>query len=137
MTIQPLSLACQPAQVDSLLDSFILSKQFVPDNARRVRVCDELPLRLQRCARQVRRGVWRAWTDELHIWFVVAELIPEVSRELNRRALQVSFVDMDGRLASCAVWTLGRDRRWTLYDTHPVLQPQLQPSPRRRRPQEG
>jgi hypothetical protein len=125
MIVQLLSLACQPAQVDSLLDSFMLSQQYVPDNSRCVRVCDELPLRLQRCAQQVRHGVWRAWTDELHIWFVVAELIPEVSRELNRHALQVSFVDMDGRLASCAVWTLGSDGRWILYDADPALTPQL------------
>jgi hypothetical protein len=123
MIIQPLSVACQSAQVDSLLDSFILSQKYVPDNARRVRVCDELPLRLQQVARQVRHGVWRAWTDELHIWFVVAELIPEVSRELDRYALHVSFVDMDGRLASSAVWTLGGDGRWILYDTHPALTP--------------
>jgi hypothetical protein len=121
MVIQPLSLASQPAQVDSLLDSFILSQQYAPDNARPVRFCDELPLRLQRCARQVRHGVWRAWTDGLRIWFVVAKLMPDVSREVNRHALHVSFVDMDGRLASCAMWTLSRDGRWILYDAHPKV----------------
>jgi hypothetical protein len=119
MVTQPLSLGPKTTQVDSLLDAFIFSQQYVPGNARRVRFCDELPLRLQLCARQVRHGVWRAWTDGLRIWFVVAKLVPEVSREVDRHALHVSFVDMDGRLASCAVWTLSSDGRWTLYDAHP------------------
>ena len=119
MAIQPLRRASQPAQVDSLMDDFILSQQYVPGNACRVRFCDELPLRLQLCARQVRHGVWRAWTDGLCIWFVVAKLTPEVSREVNRDALHVSFIDMDGRLAACAVWTLSSDGRWILYDANP------------------
>jgi hypothetical protein len=71
------------------------------------------------CARQVRHGVWRAWTDGLCVWFVVAKLTPEISREVNRHALHVSFIDMDGRLASCAVWTLSSDGRWILYDANP------------------
>jgi hypothetical protein len=123
MATQPLRRASQPAQVDSLLNSFILSRQYVPDTARRVRFCHELPLRLQMCARQVRHGIWRAWTDGLCIWFVVAKLIPAVSREENRHALHVSFIDMDGRLASCAVWTLSSDGRWILYDANPQGRP--------------
>jgi len=119
MATQPQKRASQPSQVDSLLDSFIVSQQYVPDTARPVRFCDELPLRLQLRARQVRHGVWRAWTDGLRIWFVVAKLIPEVSREVNRQALHVSFIDMDGRIASCAVWTLSSDGRWSLYDAYP------------------
>ena len=129
MAIEPLSLASQSTQVDSLLnslldsllDSFIASQQYVPDHACRVRFCDALPLRLQECARQVHHGVWRAWTDGLRIWFVVAKLVPEVSREVDRHALHVSFVDMDGRLASRAVWTLSTDGRWILYDADPQL----------------
>ena len=123
MAIQPLSLASQPTQVDSVLDSllesFILSQHYVPDNACRVRFRDALPLRLQMCARQVHHGVWRAWTDGLRVWFVVANLLPEVSREVKRNALHVSFVDMDGRLASHAVWTLSSDGKWILYDANP------------------
>jgi hypothetical protein len=121
MATQPLRHAPQRAQVDPLLDSFILSQQYVPDTARPVRFRDELPLRLQLCARRVGHGVWRAWTDGLSIWFVVAKLMPEVSREVNRHALHVSFIDMDGRIASCAVWTLSSDGRWILYDTYPQV----------------
>jgi hypothetical protein len=121
MAVQRLRHAPQPAQVDLLLDSFILSQQYVPDTAQPVRFRGELPLRLQVCARRVRHGVWRAWTDGPRMWFVVAKLVPQVSREVNRQALHVSFFDMDGRIASCAVWTLSSDGRWTLYDTHPQL----------------
>src|SRR5258708_25529164 len=74
MATQPLRRASQPSQVASLLDSFIVSQQYVPDTASRVRFCDELPQRLQLRARQVRHGVWRAWADGLRIWFVVAKL---------------------------------------------------------------
>jgi hypothetical protein len=119
MATQSLRLASQPTQVDSLLDSLIVSQQYVPDAAQRIRFRDELPLRLQLRARQVRDGVWRAWTDGLCIWFVAAKLIPEVSREVSRHALHVSFIDMDGRLASSAVWTLNSDGRWILYDANP------------------
>jgi hypothetical protein len=119
MVIQPRSLACQPTQVETLLDSFIPSRRYVPDNARRVNCRDELPLRLQRRAGRVRQGIWRAWTDGFRVWFVVARLMPIVGREANHYALRVSFFDMDGRLASCAVWTLSSDGRWTLYDPHP------------------
>jgi hypothetical protein len=119
MAIQPRSLACKPMQVESLLDSFIPSRQYVPDNAHRLRCCDELPPRLQQRARQVRQGIWRAWTDGLRVWFVVARRMPTVSRDANRHALCVSFFDMDGRVASCAVWTLSGDGQWTLYDPDP------------------
>jgi hypothetical protein len=119
MATQPRRRASQLSQADSLLDSFIVSQQYVPDTARRVRFCDQLPLRLHLHARQVRHGVWRAWTDGLRIWFVVAKLVPEVSREVNRHALHVSFIDMDGRIASRAVWTRSSDGRWTLYDANP------------------
>ena len=119
MPTQSLGIAAPPAQVDSLLNSLIVSKQYVPDTARRIRFCDELPLRLQLHARQVRRGVWRAWTDGLRIWFVAAKLIAEVSCDVTRHALHVSFIDMDGRLASCAVWTQSGDGRWILYDANP------------------
>jgi len=119
MATQPLRHAPQPGQVDPLLDSFILSQQYVPDTAQRIRFRNELPLRLQLRARQARDGVWRAWTDGLCIWFVAARLIPEVSRQVNRHALHVSFIDMDGRIASCAVWTLSSDGRWILYDANP------------------
>jgi hypothetical protein len=125
MAIRALSLTSQPTQVDpvldSLLDSFILSQQYVPDNACRVRFSGALPLRLQVSARQVHHGVWRAWTDGLRIWFVVANLVPEVSREVERQALHVSFVDMDGCLASHAVWTLSSDGRWILHEPNPQL----------------
>jgi len=119
MAIQQLRIAPLPVRVDSILDSLIVSQQYAPDTAHRVRFCDELPLRLQLHARQVRHGVWRAWTDGLRIWFVAAKLIPEVSRDLNRHALHVSYIDMDGRLASCAVWMQSGDGRWFLYDVNP------------------
>jgi hypothetical protein len=119
MPTQRLRIAAPPAQVDSLLESLIVSKQYVPDTAHRVRFCDELPQRLQLHARQLRHGVWRAWTDGLRIWFVVAKLILEVSRDVNRHALHVSFMDMDGRLVSSAVWTQGGDGTWILYDANP------------------
>jgi hypothetical protein len=119
MATQPLRLVSWLTEVDSLLDSFMLSQQYVPDTADRVNYCNELPPRLQLRARQVRDGVWRAWTDGQRIWLVVAKLIPEASREVNRHALHVSFIDMDGRLASCGVWTQGADARWILYDVNP------------------
>jgi hypothetical protein len=119
MATQPRRSAPQPAQVDSLLDSFVVSQHYVPDTARRVRFCNELPLRLRSRARQVSNEVWRAWTDGLRMWFVVGKLVPEVSREVNRHALHVSFIDMDGRVASRAVWTLSSDGRWILYDANP------------------
>jgi|KBSSwiStaDraftv2_1062776.scaffolds.fasta_scaffold01519_18 hypothetical protein len=119
MPSQRLRIAPLPVQVDCLLDSLIVSKHYVPDTAHRVEFCDELPLQLQLHARHVRHGAWRAWTDGLRIWFVVARLIPEASRDLNWHALQVSFIDMDGRLASCAVWVQSGDGRWILYDANP------------------
>jgi hypothetical protein len=120
MATQPQRLVSWLTEVDSLLDSFIFSQQYVPDTAHRVNYYNELPPRLQLRARQLRHGVWRAWTDRQRIWFVVAKLIPEVSREMNRHALHVSFIDMDGRLASCAVWTQGGDGKWILYDVNPI-----------------
>ena len=128
MAIKRLRIAPRPAQVDSILDSLIVSKQYVPDTAHRVRFCDELPLRLQLHTRQVRHGVWRAWTDGLRIWFVAAKLTPELSRDVNRHTLHVSFIDMDGRLASCAVWTQSSDGRWILYDANPQCYDESDPT---------
>jgi hypothetical protein len=119
MATQPQRIASWLTEVDSLVDSFIFDQHYVPDTASRVNYRNELPLRLQLRARQVRDGVWRAWMDGQRIWFVVAKLIPEISSEAIRHALHVSFIDMDGRLASCAVWTQAGDGRWILYDVNP------------------
>jgi hypothetical protein len=121
MATQPRRSAPQSPKADSFLDSFVVSQHYVPDTARRVRFRKELPLRLRLCAGQVSSEVWRAWTDGLRIWFVVGKLVPEVSREVNRQALHVSFIDVDGRIASRAVWTLRSDGRWILYDANPGL----------------
>jgi hypothetical protein len=128
MPSQRLRIAPLPVQVDCLLDSFIVSKRYVPDTAHRVEFCDELPLQLQLHARQVRHGAWRAWTDGLRIWFVVARLIPEASRDLNWHALHVSFIDMDGRLVSRAVWAQSGDGRWVLCDANPARYDEASPT---------
>jgi hypothetical protein len=119
METQPLRVASQPVPVDGLLDSFVVSQRYVPSTARRIHSRDELPLRLQRCTRNVRNSIWHAWSDGLRIWFVLGTVVPEISREQRRHALHVSFFDMEGRLASSGVWTLSGDGRWVLYDACP------------------
>ena len=103
---------CRQMDVGVLLDAFVRSRNYVPHDARRIRSREELPLALQSHTRQI-RVVWRAWSDGSRIWFVKAK---PVSCE-DAVGLQVTFFDMDGRLASSGVWIWLAHRGWVF--SHP------------------
>ena len=105
------SVISQRMDLGALLEAFVQSRQYVPPGARHIRSQDELPLALRSHTREVDGGVWRAWDDGRHIWFVTAKPV-----SCHRTAaLQMMFFDMDGRLASSRIWS------WVLSEPAAVM----------------
>ena len=95
------SVISRQADIGALLDSLVRSRHYVPPGARRIRSQEELPLALRSHIIEGDGGVWRAWDDGGHIWFVKAK---PVSWE-SATALQMTFLDVDGRVASSRIWS--------------------------------
>lgn len=92
--------------LEALLDALVRSRAYVPNEARRVRSREELPVALQFHTLQDDGVVWRAWSDGSRIWFVKAH--PASCKDAA--GLQVTFFDVDGRLDRCGVWIWLQDR---------------------------
>lgn len=85
----------------ALLEAFVQSRHYVPPGARHIRAQEELPPALRSHVREIDRGVWRAWDDGEHIWFVKGKSVAWESAA----ALQMIFCDVDGRVASSRTWS--------------------------------
>ena len=91
----------QPTDLGALLEAFVQSRHYVPPGARHIRSQEELPLGLRSHTTEVDGGVWRAWDDGGHVWFVKAKPVLWESAA----ALQMMFLDTDGRLAGTRIWS--------------------------------
>lgn len=95
------SMTSQRIDLGALLEAFVQSRHYVPPGARNIRAQEELPPALRFHLKGIDGGVWRAWDDGGHIWFVKAK---PVSWE-SATALQMTFLDVDGRVASSRIWS--------------------------------
>lgn len=105
------SVISQRIDLGALLEAFVQSRHYVPPGARHIRAQEELPPALRSHVEGIDGGVWRAWDDGGHIWFVKAK---PVSWE-SAAALQMMFFDVDGSVASSRIWS------WVLSEPAAVM----------------
>jgi hypothetical protein len=108
------ALQRQPSQVDTLLESFVLSRSHIPVGTWRIFERSDLPGSLQRVAIRAQKvqHTWGAWTDDRHLWFYTAEMSLPLSRERGQPVLQINSYNEEGQIEESALWVSIRDGRW-------------------------
>lgn len=99
-----------------LIEEFIRSRRYVPDEASPIWALDDLPLKLGRRVQQLNGSwQWKAWAGVQRLWCVAAQILNEPRLDHSEHALRVKFFDVDGALVACADWLRRADGRWVLY----------------------
>jgi len=99
-----------------LLEEFIATRRYVPEEATPIRRLDDLPLRLRRLAQGLNgQWQWRAWSSGPRIWFVTAQIVSGPRLESQEHGLRVLFFDGDGLAEACSEWLRRSPNRWVLY----------------------
>jgi hypothetical protein len=99
-----------------LLEEFIATRRYVPEEATPIRTLDDLPLRLRRRVQELNgQWQWRAWSSGPRIWFVTAQIVSGPRLESQEHWLRVLFFDVDGVVVACAEWLRRSPNRWVLY----------------------
>lgn len=93
---------------DMLLDALLLTLHYVPDHANELRSADDLPVNLRLRARS--GEPWRAWIDDVRIWFVSGRRITKAGDPI----IHAEFFDVDGRFMAGGVWRRSRSTGWVL-----------------------
>jgi len=91
----------------------------VPQDAVRLTSLSELSIPLRRLARTNALGesaVWRAWSENAVIWFVVGTISLELSRERGRPVLQMRVYDREGTLDEALTCVQTRGSGWERID---------------------
>ena len=104
----------QPSRLQSLLDSLVKSRNWVPAGAVRVSDRSELSSALQKLAVKVLKteGAWRAWLGHDGVRFFTVDMSMELSRERGLAALKVSYYDDKGSLQQYGLWIQLADGAW-------------------------
>ncbi len=104
----------QPSRVEALLESFASSRGLLPADAYPVGGAEELTPELRTRVINMRQEdhVWRAWTDDRHVWFLSGELSLALSRERGRPVLHIRRYAEDGQLQDSGVWLQVQNRTW-------------------------
>jgi hypothetical protein len=102
---------------DALIDEFVRRHRYLPGNAVAVLDSDRLPLRLQARVRSTPAGAtWRAWTNGLRTWLVIARRVHEEECvDVSDVILEMSFYDHDDVCMATAVWLRRFDGKWQLH----------------------
>lgn len=104
----------QPSRVEMLLDSLAYAQHLVPSGAHPMVERSDLPSVLQRLVFQAGKSerVWRAWTRDDHIWFFIAEMSLDLSRERGCPALKVWRHNEKGAMQEWRLWVNLKDGSW-------------------------
>lgn len=116
------SQADSAALTGLLLEEFIRTRRYVPDEASPISAADDLPLKLRRRVQDLSDSwQWRAWSSAHRIWFVTARRVSELRLDQKEYVLRMEFFDIDGAVVACADWLRRTGGRWVLYR---ILEPQ-------------
>ena len=117
-----LQSALDPRALGTELD-MLLAARWQPARCAQV-VCNpvDLPAVLQEYTQHLRSGeLWRAYTDGIRVWFVIARSVNVLSKDPPTVALEVRFFDHDGTICATGVWGRHGDGDWTVHDVLDVL----------------
>jgi len=103
-----------PPILTALLDSLVISQNWVPAGAAQVTDRSEIPSALQKVANKaaIVAGIWRAWLSYDGIRLFTTEMSMELAREHGAPALKVSYYDNEGRLQEYSAWVRRADGEW-------------------------
>jgi len=109
------------AQLEQLLTS-----RFLPARrTSRVWLPSELPPRLERCVRRLAPDTeWRAYTDDVRMFFAIAHPAPDQEYDAASASMDVYFLDNDAAVYSAGKWAYTREQGWWL---DAVLPPSYDP----------
>jgi hypothetical protein len=103
-----------PRILTALLDSLVMSQNWVPAGAAQVTDRSEIPSALLRVANKAAKvaGIWRAWLSYDGIRLFTTEMSMDLAREHGAPALKVSYYDNEGRLQEYSTWVRRADGEW-------------------------
>lgn len=105
-----------PSQLEELLELCARRANLVPQGAQKLDHA-ALPAGLQSLATVAAREsrAWRAWTDLHRVWFFVAAISCQLSRECGCPVLKIESYAEDGQLTDSDHWLSGHRREWRRY----------------------
>ena len=103
-----------PAEVERLLESYILRAHLLPKDATRVATASSVPTALRGLVIQAAKQgkTWSCWTYGARTWLFTAEMSLELSRERGAPVLQVHLYGDDGSLREAAALTTDPTGQW-------------------------
>lgn len=104
----------RPSGLEMLLESLVLSQNWVPLDSPHVGDRSELPSVLRKLViRAIKsEGAWRAWSNHDGIRLFLAEMSLELSRERGCPVLKVHYYDETGRLEMYSLWAQPAEGAW-------------------------
>ena len=106
MRTMTLRMLQQPMRLLALLESLVVSQNWIPSGIPQISDWDELSSPLQKLATRIvaNDGAWLAWRAYDGVRFFVVEMSLELSRERRRPALKVSYYNDQGALEHYSHW---------------------------------
>lgn len=103
-----------PAEVERLLESYILRANLLPKDAHQIRTAPSVPRELRGLVMQaVKLGkTWSCWASGARTWLFTAEMSLDSSRERGTPVLHVKLYGDDGLLREAAALTTDPTGKW-------------------------
>jgi hypothetical protein len=117
MNTTVLQSTLDPKALGTELDG-LLTARWQPARCAQV-VCEpvDLPVVLEQYTQRLCSGeLWRAYTDGVRVWFVIARAVHVLSKDPATVALELRFFENDGRICATGIWERHGDCDWTLRD---------------------
>jgi hypothetical protein len=117
MNTTVLQSTLDPRALGTELDG-LLASRWRPARCTQV-VCEpvDLPVVLEQYIQRLGSGeLWRAYTDRIRVWFVIARAVDVLLKNPPTVALELRFFDNDGKMCAAGIWGRHGDCDWTLHD---------------------
>jgi hypothetical protein len=106
-----------PRALGTELDGLLAARWQPARRAQEVCKPADLPLVLEQYTQRLCPGeLWRAYTDSVHVWFVIARAVDLLSKDPTTVALELRFFDNNGTICATGIWRRHGDCDWTLHD---------------------
>ena len=103
-----------PAEVERLLESYIIRAEILPRGAYQLRAAASVPKELRGLVVQaVKLGrTWSCWTLGIQTWLFTAEMSLSLARERGAPVLQINLYGDGGALRESATMTTDPTGKW-------------------------
>jgi hypothetical protein len=103
-----------PSVLTVLLDSLVMSQNWVPVSAALITDRGEFTSKLQMVAKKAAAvaGIWRAWLSYDGVRLFTGEMSLDLAREHGCPALKVNYYNDEGRLEEVSAWVRRANGQW-------------------------